>query len=103
MILRPPRATRTDTLFPYTPLFRSPRRRLRRRRRPRRPRPRRRPPSGRPPRRPDPRTRRRLDAELVRRGLVASRQQAQAEIAAGRVTVSGAPAEKAAQIGRAHV
>src|SRR3546814_1432812 len=23
MILRPPRATRTDTLFPYTPLFRS--------------------------------------------------------------------------------
>src|SRR3546814_7863898 len=24
MILRPPRATRTDTLFPYTPLFRSP-------------------------------------------------------------------------------
>src|SRR3546814_14224750 len=25
MIRRPPRATRTDTLFPYTPLFRSPR------------------------------------------------------------------------------
>src|SRR3546814_9757830 len=25
MILRPPRATRTDTLFPYTTLFRSPR------------------------------------------------------------------------------
>src|SRR3546814_10790812 len=24
MILRPPRSTRTDTLFPYTPLFRSP-------------------------------------------------------------------------------
>src|SRR3546814_14430667 len=24
MILRPPRATRTDTLFPYTTLFRSP-------------------------------------------------------------------------------
>src|SRR3546814_1542123 len=23
MILRPPRSTRTDTLFPYTPLFRS--------------------------------------------------------------------------------
>src|SRR3546814_16255213 len=27
MVLRPPRATRTDTLFPYTTLFRSPRRR----------------------------------------------------------------------------
>src|SRR3546814_4804126 len=26
MIRRPPRATRTDTLFPYTTLFRSPRR-----------------------------------------------------------------------------
>src|SRR3546814_14562826 len=26
MILRPPRATRTDTLYPYTTLFRSPRR-----------------------------------------------------------------------------
>src|SRR3546814_6632431 len=26
MIRRPPRSTRTDTLFPYTPLFRSPRR-----------------------------------------------------------------------------
>src|SRR3546814_18106547 len=26
MILRPPRSTRTDTLFPYTTLFRSPRR-----------------------------------------------------------------------------
>src|SRR3546814_13035667 len=25
MIRRPPRSTRTDTLFPYTPLFRSPR------------------------------------------------------------------------------
>src|SRR3546814_16378159 len=25
MIPRPPRSTRTDTLFPYTPLFRSPR------------------------------------------------------------------------------
>src|SRR3546814_4797926 len=24
MIRRPPRSTRTDTLFPYTPLFRSP-------------------------------------------------------------------------------
>src|SRR3546814_1761263 len=28
MIRRPPRATRTDTLFPYTTLFRSPRRGL---------------------------------------------------------------------------
>src|SRR3546814_12758250 len=27
MILRPPRSTRTDTLFPYPTLFRSPRRR----------------------------------------------------------------------------
>src|SRR3546814_8157960 len=27
MILRPPRSTRTDTLFPYTTLFRSPHRR----------------------------------------------------------------------------
>src|SRR3546814_14281212 len=31
MIRRPPRSTRTDTLFPYTTLFRSPGRRLRRR------------------------------------------------------------------------
>src|SRR3546814_13421150 len=30
MIRRPPRSTRTDTLFPYTTLFRSPRRRNRR-------------------------------------------------------------------------
>src|SRR3546814_1603136 len=29
MIRLPPRSTRTDTLFPYTPLFRSPRRRFR--------------------------------------------------------------------------
>src|SRR3546814_10765967 len=29
MIRRPPRSTRTDTLFPYTTLFRSPRGRLR--------------------------------------------------------------------------
>src|SRR3546814_17107832 len=28
MIRRPPRSTRTDTLFPYTPLFRSPTRTL---------------------------------------------------------------------------
>src|SRR3546814_3615077 len=32
MIRRPPRSTRTDTLFPYTTLFRSPRRRCGRRR-----------------------------------------------------------------------
>src|SRR3546814_7033883 len=32
MIRRPPRSTRTDTLFPYTTLFRSPARRPRRRR-----------------------------------------------------------------------
>src|SRR3546814_110246 len=30
MIRRPPRSTRTDTLFPYTTLFRSPHERLRR-------------------------------------------------------------------------
>src|SRR3546814_6256788 len=30
MIRRPPRSTRTDTLFPYTTLFRSVRRRMRR-------------------------------------------------------------------------
>src|SRR3546814_3018047 len=30
MIRRPPRSTRTDTLFPYTTLFRSPRREIRR-------------------------------------------------------------------------
>jgi 23S rRNA (cytidine1920-2'-O)/16S rRNA (cytidine1409-2'-O)-methyltransferase len=34
----------------------------------------------------------------VRRGLAPSRQQAQAEILAGRVTVGGAPAEKAARL-----
>src|SRR3546814_15673883 len=28
MLRRPPRSTRTDTLFPYTPLFRSPRLRV---------------------------------------------------------------------------
>src|SRR3546814_1131625 len=32
MIRRPPRSTRTDTLFPYTTLFRSPRRRQARKR-----------------------------------------------------------------------
>jgi 23S rRNA (cytidine1920-2'-O)/16S rRNA (cytidine1409-2'-O)-methyltransferase len=43
-------------------------------------------------------TRRRLDAELVRRGLAPSRERAQAEIAAGRVTVGGAPATKPARL-----
>ena len=43
-------------------------------------------------------TRRRLDAELVRRGLAPSRERAQAEIAAGRVTVGGAPAPKASRL-----
>jgi 23S rRNA (cytidine1920-2'-O)/16S rRNA (cytidine1409-2'-O)-methyltransferase len=42
--------------------------------------------------------RRRLDTELVRRGLAASREQARAEIDAGRVTVGGAPASKAARL-----
>ena len=42
--------------------------------------------------------RRRLDAELVRRGLVPSRQQAQEAIDAGRVLVGGAPAFKAARL-----
>jgi 23S rRNA (cytidine1920-2'-O)/16S rRNA (cytidine1409-2'-O)-methyltransferase len=41
--------------------------------------------------------RRRLDAELVRRGLVPSRARAVEAIAAGRVTVSGAPATTAAR------
>lgn len=39
-------------------------------------------------------TRRRLDTELVRRGLVASRDQARAVIADGLVLVSGAPSGK---------
>ncbi len=42
--------------------------------------------------------RRRLDSELVRRGLAPSREQAQAAIAAGRVTVGGAPATKASRM-----
>ncbi len=42
--------------------------------------------------------RRRLDAELVRRGLVASRQQAKEAIGSGRVLVGGAPADKAARL-----
>src|SRR5258708_16514807 len=40
--------------------------------------------------------RRRLDAELVRRGLARSREQAVELIAAGRVTVGGQAAGKAA-------
>ncbi|MDQ2650887.1 MAG: S4 domain-containing protein, partial [Actinomycetota bacterium] len=43
-------------------------------------------------------TRRRLDTELVRRGLTSSRQQAQELIESGRVTVGGAPAAKAARL-----
>ncbi|MGI9032939.1 MAG: TlyA family RNA methyltransferase [Acidimicrobiales bacterium] len=42
--------------------------------------------------------RRRLDVELVRRGLVATRERARDEIAAGRVTVGGAPATKASRL-----
>ena len=42
--------------------------------------------------------RRRLDTELVRRGLVSSRDRAQAEISAGRVLVRGVPATKAARM-----
>ena len=41
-------------------------------------------------------TRRRLDAELVRRGLAASRAEAQEAVRAGLVTVGGAPATKVA-------
>ena len=39
-----------------------------------------------------------LVAELVRRGLVPSRERAQAEIESGRVTVGGAPATKASRL-----
>lgn len=42
--------------------------------------------------------RRRLDVELVRRGLVASRTEAHAAISAGRVLVGGAVAEKPARL-----
>jgi 23S rRNA (cytidine1920-2'-O)/16S rRNA (cytidine1409-2'-O)-methyltransferase len=42
--------------------------------------------------------RRRLDVELVRRGLVGSRAEAQAAVAAGRVTVAGSPVMKAASM-----
>ena len=41
--------------------------------------------------------RRRLDAELVRRGLVSTRTQAQQAVEAGLVTVDGAPALKSAR------
>ena len=42
--------------------------------------------------------RRRLDAELVRRGLAPSREQAHRRIAEGRVLVGGAPADKASRL-----
>ena len=42
--------------------------------------------------------RRRLDTELLRRGLAASRSEAQRLIVQGRVTVSGAPAAKASRL-----
>lgn len=44
------------------------------------------------------RSRRRLDTELVRRGLVTSRDRAQEAVASGRVTVNGAVAQKAARL-----
>lgn len=43
-------------------------------------------------------SRRRLDAELVRRGLVASRDRAREAVAAGQITVNGAVAQKAARL-----
>ncbi|HEX2023666.1 MAG TPA: TlyA family RNA methyltransferase [Acidimicrobiales bacterium] len=46
-------------------------------------------------------SRRRLDVELVRRGLAASRERAREEIAAGRVSVGGAPALTPARLVRA--
>jgi 23S rRNA (cytidine1920-2'-O)/16S rRNA (cytidine1409-2'-O)-methyltransferase len=42
--------------------------------------------------------RRRLDAEMVRRGLVTGRERARADIEAGLVTVDGAPADKPARL-----
>ncbi len=42
--------------------------------------------------------RRRLDAELVRRGLVTSRERAREVIGSGTVTVNGAPAAKASRL-----
>ena len=46
-------------------------------------------------------TRRRLDAELVRRGLARSREQAAELVAAGRVTVAGAGRDQARHPGDA--
>ncbi|WP_419926803.1 TlyA family RNA methyltransferase [Candidatus Poriferisocius sp.] len=43
-------------------------------------------------------SRRRLDVELIRRGLVASRDRAREAVASGRVTVNGAVAQKAARL-----
>lgn len=43
-------------------------------------------------------TRRRLDQELVRRGLAASREEARAAVLAGIVTVGGRPADKPARL-----
>ena len=43
-------------------------------------------------------SRRRLDTELVRRGLVASRDRAREAVATGKVTVNGAMAQKAARL-----
>ena len=43
-------------------------------------------------------TRRRLDGELVRRGLAPNHDRARADIAAGRVTVGGAPAVTGARL-----
>lgn len=43
-------------------------------------------------------TRRRLDAELVRRGSATSRSEASALVTAGRVLVNGAPADKPARL-----
>ncbi|MCQ3811030.1 MAG: TlyA family RNA methyltransferase [Acidimicrobiia bacterium] len=43
-------------------------------------------------------SRRRLDAELVRRGIVASRDRARETVASGQVTVNGAVAHKAARL-----
>ncbi|MBA2729268.1 MAG: TlyA family RNA methyltransferase [Euzebyaceae bacterium] len=42
--------------------------------------------------------RRRLDAELVRRGMTSTRSEAQRQIADGLVTVDGAPADKPARL-----
>ena len=42
----------------------------------------------------------RLDAELVRRGLVSSRSQAESWVKLGKVTVDGKPATKSGQFVR---